>query len=195
MILTHNFLRSQSQTYFEHSSDRQQQIFYENARIQEKKNAFDIFLSHSSLDRNEVLNLVQLFNKSGYSVYVDWLYDEQLDRNNVTPSTAQMLRLRMKQRRGLSYLDTENASQSKWCPWELGYFDGKSGNSRCCILPVLSSATSTYHGQEYLGLYPYLEYEKYQNSDKYDFWVYEQSTSKYVRLDLWLTGQEPYMHQ
>lgn len=194
MILTHDFLRAQSQTLFEHASDRQERIFYENARIRERKNFFDIFLSHSSLDHNEVLNLVQLFNKSGYSIYVDWLYDEQLDRSNVTPSTAETLRQRMKQSRGLSYLDTANASQSKWCPWELGYFDGKSGNSRCCILPILSTYASTYHGQEYLGLYPYLEYEKYQNSDEYNFWVYEQGSSKYIRLDLWLDGKNPYEH-
>jgi hypothetical protein len=183
MILTHNFLRSQS-GYF---SNRQQQVFSENTQIQARKKAFDIFLSHSSFDRNEVLTLVQLFNKSGYSVYVDWLYDEQLDRNNVTPDTAQILRFRMKHSRGLSYLDTENASQSKWCPWELGYFDGKSGNSRCCILPVLSFATSTYHGQEYLGLYPYLEYSN-QGSTNYDFWVREQGSLKYIRLDSWLNG-------
>lgn len=195
MILTHEFLRSQPRTIYGAAFESVgSQILNENTRIYEANQSFDVFLSHSSLDQNEVLNLVDLFNKCGYSVYVDWLYDEQLDRSNVTPSTAQLLRARMKQSRGLSYLDTENASKSKWCPWELGYFDGKSRNSRCCILPVLSSKASSYHGQEYLGLYPYLEYEKYQYEDKYDFWICEQDSPKYVSLRQWLQGQNPHEH-
>ena len=195
MILTHDYLRSQPRYTFDSACESVgNQILNENARMYTQNQSFDVFLSHSSLDHGEVLILIDLFNKCGYSVYVDWIFDKQLDRSNVTPQTAKTLRERMKQSRGLSYLATSNASQSKWCPWELGYFDGKSGNSRCCILPVLSSATSTYHGQEYLGLYPYLEYSKYQNSDDYDFWVCEQGSSKYIQLRAWLNGQNPYEH-
>lgn len=194
MILTHSFLRSQPQTLYESASDRQQRIITENNRLYKATVNFDIFLSHSSLDHDEVLNLIQLFNKSGYSVYVDWIYDKQLDRSNVTAKTAETLRERMNQSKGLSYLATSNASQSKWCPWELGYFDGKSGNSRCCILPVLSYEASTYNGQEYLGLYPYLEYAPRQDTGKYDFWVHEQGSSKYIKLDCWLNGQAPCEH-
>jgi len=48
-------------------------------------------LSHSSLDKIKVLALVDLFNKAGFSVYVDWIEDTQLDRNNVTVDTAKTL--------------------------------------------------------------------------------------------------------
>lgn len=194
MILTRDFLRSQSRLIygaaFESVGD---QILNENAQMYKQTQSFDVFLSHSSLDYNEVLILIDLFNKCGYSVYVDWIFDKQLDRNNVTPQTAQILRTRMKQSRGLSYLATGNASQSKWCPWELGYFDGLS-NSRCCILPVLSSAAPTYHGQEYLGLYPYLDYDKVRNSDRFDFWVQEQNSNRYISLEEWLSGNDPEEH-
>lgn len=195
MILTHEFLQqSRQRTVYESASDFSRQIINENHQVYEKKNKFDVFLSHSSLDHDEVINLIKLFNQCDYSVYVDWIYDHQLNRNDVNKETAEIIRKRMNQSKGLSYLATSNSTNSKWCPWELGYFDGMSKNSRCCILPVLSYSVSRYDGQEYLSLYPYLEYSKYANSDEYDFWVYEQKSSKYVVLSAWLNGSNPQEH-
>ena len=51
-----------------------------------------------------------------------------------------------------------------------------------------------FEGQEYLGLYPYLTYSQIKDSDKYDFWVYEQETEKYVKLRSWLDGKNPFYH-
>lgn len=195
MILTHDFLRaSGQQTIFESSSDYRQRILFENNQLFSQKNTFDVFLSHSSLDHDEVINLIQLFNKCKYSVYVDWIFDKQLDRSYVTKDTAATLRLRMDQSKCLSFLATSNSTNSKWCPWELGYFDGKSQKSRCCILPILSYSAASYKGQEYLGLYPYLQYDQYLNSDAFDFWVHEQGSSKYITLKGWLSGMEPREH-
>lgn len=86
---------------------------------------YDIFLSHSSLDKRDILSLVDLFVDAGYAVYVDWIEDEELDRTDVTPKTAQLLKKRMNSSQGLAYVASTNTAQSKWCPWELGYFDGK----------------------------------------------------------------------
>jgi hypothetical protein len=41
-------------------------------------------------------------------------------------------------------------------PWELGYFDGRKPG-RVAIMPLPSSATTGFKGQEYLELYPNLE--------------------------------------
>lgn len=195
MILTHDFLRgSQTRSVYESVDSYQRRIIYENNRIYSSNNQYDIFLSHSYLDREEVLNLVQLFNNCGYSVYVDWIYDYQLDRNSVSVKTAELLRKRMNESKGLAYLATGNSTNSKWCPWEMGYFDGKSENSRCCILPILNYSSYSYQGQEYLGLYPYLQYEKYADRDTYDFWVHEQNSSKYIPLRSWLHGFNPVDH-
>lgn len=71
---------------------------------------------------NLIAGLKLILEDLGYSVYVDW-NDNQLDPNNVTPETAKMLRERMKQCKSLIYAFSENASSSKWMPWELGYFD------------------------------------------------------------------------
>ena len=72
--------------------------------------------------------------------------------------------------------------------------DGQQ-NGRCAILPVLDSQTATFAGQEYLGIYPYIDYEKIQNGEKYDFWVNDPTDKqKYVRLKDWLAGKDPYKH-
>lgn len=35
---------------------------------------------------------------------------------------------------GLSYIAISNIVNSKWCPWELGYADGKK--NKAAILPI-----------------------------------------------------------
>lgn len=44
---------------------------------------FDIFLSHSIKDRELVYGVKVLLEEMHYSVYVDWVDDEQLDRERV----------------------------------------------------------------------------------------------------------------
>lgn len=71
----------------------------------------------------------------GLSVYVDWMEDAQMDRSRVDAATADLLRARMQSSAMLYYAATSSSSDSKWIPWELGYFDGlKSG--RVAILPL-----------------------------------------------------------
>ncbi len=41
-------------------------------------------------------------------------------------------------------------------PWELGFFDGHRPG-HVAILPLVKAAGGSYTGQEYLGLYPYVE--------------------------------------
>lgn len=132
-----------------------------------------------------------MFNDAGYSVYIDWLENQQLDRSDVNTQTALTLRQRMGKSKGLAYLATTNVVNSKWCPWELGYFDGKK-NGRCCILPIMDC--SNFEGQEYLGIYPYIDYEKVKDGDKYEFWVNSPTESKYVSLRDWLEGNNPSSH-
>lgn len=83
-----------------------------------------MFISHSFLDKKLILTLIDLFNNAGYSVYVDWINDKTLDRNNVSPKTAKVIKNRISDCKGLSYIATGNIINSKWCPWELGLADG-----------------------------------------------------------------------
>ncbi len=174
-------------------NDAKEKILGKNKSIAIKKDKdkkvekYDVFLSHSSLDRTLVLSLVDLFVDAGYAVYVDWIEDEELDRNNITAKTAQVLKKRMNYSRGLAYIATSNTIHSKWCPWELGYFDGKK-NRRCCILPIMEQGE--YNGQEYLGLYPYLRHDRLEGASQYDFWVYDQYSNRHITLRSWLDGQK-----
>jgi hypothetical protein len=147
----------------------------------------DIFLSHAYNDKELVLGAALMLEDFGYSVYVDWRDDPSMNRQNVSPETAERLRARMKTSKCLFYSTTEHASESKWMPWELGYKDGHNG--RAAILPVSRVQTWSYQGQEYLGVYPYIT-EDNDTTGKHRLWVRRSSTS-YMNFDSWLAGYEP----
>lgn len=132
--------------------------------------AFDIFLSHAIADAELVLGVKQLLEQQGATVYVDWSHDRQLDRSKVNVETAALLRQRMRQSKSLIYLATDAATTSKWMPWELGFFDGY--RSGCvAIMPLLDRETDGFSGQEYLGLYPRVTKDNYQNSATSDVFI------------------------
>ncbi|MCF5167560.1 TIR domain-containing protein [Pseudomonas congelans] len=125
----------------------------ESMESSKRATRFDIFLSHSINDAELVLGTKVLLEDMGKTVYVDWVDDPELDRSQVNKHTAERLRARMKQCDTLLYIATEHASNSKWMPWELGYFDGHKPD-KVAILPVLEKENQKFEGQEYLGLYP-----------------------------------------
>src|SRR6056297_3111492 len=61
------------------------------------RTSFDIFLSHSKMDERYVLGAKRILEEKGFTVYVDWIADPQLDRSYVNKKTADYLRTRMKQ--------------------------------------------------------------------------------------------------
>jgi hypothetical protein len=145
--------------------------------------SFDIFLSHSFLDKEEVEGLYLILTGMGYSVYVDWIIDPHLGRTNVTKSTAEIIRNRMKSSKSLLLAFSANAAMSKWMPWELGYVDGKT--NRCAILPVSKDVIppKAFVRSEYLLLYPYVKKAAIDYSEK----IYiTESSSNYVLIDSWL---------
>ncbi len=185
MILTENKIRQAAKEIKD-----QNIVISESVRHFDATQSYDLFISHSFSDRELINGLYHLFNKSGYKVYIDWIDDLNLDRGKVTSDTAQIIRNRIKGCTGTAYISTANSTSSKWCPWELGVADGMKG--RVCILPVMDS---NFKGQEYLGLYPYLEYAQVQGKSRYEFWVYDQyDHSKYIVLNQWLKGYQPCSH-
>lgn len=134
---------------------------------------FDVFLSHSYADAKSVQSLIEkdlldlkhkFLTEYNLSVYVDWIVDSHLDRSHVDATTASVLRVTMDHCRCLIYVTTDQSANSKWMPWELGYFDGKKG--RVAILPVVDNHMSSYNGQEYLSLYPYVDEVELAGSSK-----------------------------
>lgn len=151
----------------------------------EEKNEYDIFISYSWNDREFAYKIVYLLEQCGYKTYVDYK-DIKLDRTNVNEDTARELTLKMKKCKALLYLHSPSASVSKWCPWEVGYFSGIK-NFRCANLPLVENAADNFKNQEYLEIYPYIEYEIIQNKNIYDFWVCEDDKT-YTSLRNWISG-------
>ncbi|WP_369153815.1 toll-Interleukin receptor [Burkholderia pseudomallei] len=164
-------------------------ILREKSEATTRVAAFDIFLSHSLNDQKLILGIWLSLEDMGYKVYVDWIHDRHLSRDDVTKETAHVLRLRMQASKSLFYATTANSSGSRWMPWELGFKDGH--NRKAAILPVSQSGGNSYAGQEYLGIYPYVSRDPMQGSSKDRLWINASSTC-YVLFEKWLEGEEPY---
>ncbi|WP_080236657.1 toll/interleukin-1 receptor domain-containing protein [Spirosoma rigui] len=155
------------------------------------KKEFDIFLSHSSDDAEQVLGLKLIIEDLGHSVYIDWIDDPQLDRKKVDKATAKLLKHRMGKSKCLFYAFSENSNQSKWMPWELGYFDALK--NKVAILPISQTAKPEFKGTEYLGLYYYIDIAPVSSTGKNALWVRE-SQDTYIIFNSWLNKEnaEPF---
>lgn len=176
-----------SSSYLKDIASSKQRLFEQklfSAQNVSEHKEFDIFLSHSFLDRDEVQGLYQELTDFGYSVYVDWIVDPHLDRSNVTKESASLVRKRMKCSKSLLLAISVNASMSKWIPWELGYVDGNT--NRCAIIPVSKERIppKSFEGKEYLSLYPFIKKLPVRETNEDILWVIEAEYS-YSQFDRW----------
>ena len=155
-----------------------------NAKAATGLEAFDVFLSHSREDAILIEGLRDELVEQGYTVYVDWIEDPELERSKVTKETAAALRARMRQCRCLLFATSEASKKSVWMPLELGYMDAYR-HSRIAIAPMVEDYETNHEfkGQEYLGLYPYLDKTT-------SLWIHK-SSSQWVRFSEWLDGRDP----
>ena len=183
-IFTSNYLRNK---YSATLITEQKRMF---SNVDKSQLKFDIFLSHSYLDREEVLGLYRELMEMGFLVYVDWIVDPELDRTNVTKATTELIRNRMKNSKSLLLAISINAAMSKWMPWELGFVDGNT--NRCAIVPVSKDNLKrhSFDRVEYLKLYPYIDKEL-DKQQEMKLWVNDNEES-YVIFDSWLSGSNPY---
>lgn len=179
-------------------SDLKRRVTNENLRKSEAVDSFtklakasvdekyDIFLSHRFLDADEVQVIYNDLTKLGLKIYVDWIVDKDLNRENITKETVARVRTRMKNCKSLLFVTSENSSSSKWMPWELGFMDAKT--DKVAILPVVSDSYTkqTFEGQEYLGIYPFID------KDTEGKIFVNETPDCYVSLTQWLSGVKPY---
>jgi hypothetical protein len=129
----------------------------EEASVAHSNQHFDVFLSHSITDRELVRGTMELLRRKGLTVYVDWVSDADLERNAQEVATAVTVKARMRRCDSLLYIHSEHSRSSRWCPWELGYFDAlKHPENRVFVFPITAKEES-YEGQSYLRLYEALE--------------------------------------
>lgn len=145
---------------------------------------FDIFLSHSYLDKEEVYGLYLDLKNKGFKVYVDWIVDPHLDRNNVTKQSAELIRKRMKHSKSLLLAVSHNAELSKWMPWELGFIDANT--NKCAVVPVSRDniTRQSYKGVEYLSLYPYVDKKTINGFEKL---YISEDILNYTTINDWLS--------
>ncbi|MDD4968024.1 MAG: toll/interleukin-1 receptor domain-containing protein [Paludibacter sp.] len=96
--------------------------FIYNSQLEQMK-TYDLFLSHSSIDKEELLKLKSSLNSEDLNVYIDWVNDrDALSRELTNVDTAKVIIERLKSSNALMYIHSSSSFNSKWAPWELGYF-------------------------------------------------------------------------
>jgi len=129
----------------------------EEASVGPRNRHFDVSLSHSITDRQLVRGTIELLRRRQLMVYVDWVSDAEIERNGEEVETAATVKARMRMCDSLLYLHSEHSRSSRWCPWELGFFDAlKHPEERVFVFPITPDGQS-YEGQSYLRLYEALE--------------------------------------
>ena len=111
------------------------------------------FLCHSHADQNLVKGIVQMLRDTGWQVYIDWLDASMPATPNRT--TATTIKTRIIQTDWFLFLATANSMSSRWCPWEIGYADGKKPIDQIIVIPTSDGYTT--HGSEYLQLYRHID--------------------------------------
>lgn len=87
---------------------------------------YDIFLSHSSYDKEELLRLKSILNRQGLAVYIDWVNDKvMLYRENQDENTWNVLYQRMDQSDRMLYVMTVHSIATNSTRKELEYFKRK----------------------------------------------------------------------
>lgn len=155
-LITETEVRAAAQRHVAGTYKSAKAVLREEVLARSAESRFDIFMSHARVDSEIVLGAKVLLEKTGKKIYVDWIDDAELDRSKVTPETANVLRKRMQQSESLFYLYSSGSVESRWMPWEVGYFDALKGN--VAVFPIVQTAgQQTFKGEEYLGLYPYVD--------------------------------------
>lgn len=97
------------------------QLLYTNQHILYQN--YDVFLSHSSIDVRELLELKKILNAQNLTVYIDWVNDPvMLARERQNEDTWNALELRMQQSKILLYVLTDNSIRSLYTEREVNYF-------------------------------------------------------------------------
>jgi hypothetical protein len=101
----------------------------------------------------------------------------------------------MRQSESLIFATSKASPDSKWMPWELGYFDGFRPN-RIAVFPLVAAAGQSFAGQEYLGLYPVVEKLPTKDQTAYRAYVTKGLSSvEYLDLGSFKAGASQFMRR
>lgn len=131
------------------------------------KREVSVFISHKHDDLEDLKGVLGFLKHTyGVSVYID---SQDPTMPKITSAeTALNIKDRIRACNKFILLATNNAIDSKWCNWELGYGDAHKFRKNIALFPMKpkSSFDSSYKGSEYMSIYPYICY--YDGTEKYD---------------------------
>jgi hypothetical protein len=127
-----------------------------------------VFISHKHSDLEDLKGVIGfLENQYKVRVYID-------SRDSSMPittsgETAKKIKDRIKKCDKFILLATNGAIDSKWCNWELGYGDAHKYESNIALFPMKPKGEndSSYKGNEYMSIYPFISYYEGNVSDRY----------------------------
>ncbi len=151
----------------------------------ESQNNKNVFLSHSSKDKDYLPHVISFLENYGGFIYIDKL-DQSLP-NTTNHETAVKLKERIIGINKFVLFATENSKDSKWMPWELGIADGIKKYYDIAILP---SAENMYEEnwaeQEYLGIYKKIIWGSIKGGHGKDWIVKDFHKNEATYLKEWL---------
>lgn len=122
-----------------------------------------VFISHKHDDLEDLKGVIGfLEEKFNVLCYIDSKDPKMPDTTSL--ETADIIKTRIKTCDKFILLATNNAVESKWCNWELGYGDANKYSKNIALLPM-KPKDKFYNGNEYLELYPIIV--KRNSGDKY----------------------------
>lgn len=162
-------------------------ILLENYEFEKRAAAasLDVFLSHSSADREALPKAIGFLRQFGVNVYIDKT-DNELPQKT-SPETGAKLKDRIEQCRKFIVLMTVNSKNSRWIPWELGIADEKKKIANIALLPdILNQSNAEWSEQEYLGLYPRIVNSNFQGQANQVWMVLDSHKNTGIELGSWL---------
>jgi hypothetical protein len=122
-----------------------------------------IFLGHKHDDLEDLQGVMGLFEGLGAKIYIDSMDNKMPEETSGI--TAARIKKVIKFCNKFVLLATEKAIQSYWCNWELGIGDTHKYIEHIAILPMKEKGTrdSSWTGNEYLQIYPSIQYEDGRN--------------------------------
>lgn len=129
-------------------------------------NKTKVFLSHKHSDLEELKDFIG-FLETNYNVDV---YIDSMDKampSTTSEVTANRIKSVIKKCDKFILLATDDAVESKWCNWELGFGDAQKFRDDIAILPIkeIGQYDFQYKGKEYMSIYPQIIY--YDGSEQY----------------------------
>ena len=120
-----------------------------------KQCEYDVFISHSSKNKDLVSKLRQLLEERfGLSAYIDWDEDEGVQRDEI----ATKVKTALDHSKSLLYVKTSEADDSQWVAWEVGRFDAtKPDNIGVLLIEDDKITAETWKHREFLKDYQILD--------------------------------------